>query len=133
METNKVVLRYLDGRVLKGITQNFFPNKDRFHLFPAEKNSPAPLEVLIRDLKAVFIVRDFTGDPGFTERKNFNAGEKTFGKKIEVCFLDGEVMVGSTMGYDLKRQGFFVFPADPKSNNIKAYVISASLRSVRTI
>ena len=131
METIKVVVRYRDGRLLKGITQNFFPNKDRFHIFLADKPSGPPTEVFIRDLKAVFVVRDFGGNPEYKERKEFGGGEKVFGTKIEVTFLDGEVLVGSTMGYDLKRQGFFIFPADPQSNNLRAFVVSVAVKHVR--
>jgi hypothetical protein len=133
MEPIKVVLRYIDGRVLKGFTQNFYPNKDRFHLFPADKSSELAKEVFIRDLKALFIVRDFIGDPSYDEQKNFSAGEKTLGRRVEVNFRDGEIIVGSTLGYDQKRNGFFIYPADPKSNNIKAYIISSAIRMVRQI
>jgi len=133
MEPIKVVLRYIDGRVLKGFTQNFYPNKDRFHLFPADKSSDLAKEVLLRELKALFIVRDFIGDPSYDEQKNFSAGEKTFGRKVEVTFLDGEIIVGSTLGYDLKRNGFFIFPVDPKSNNIRAFVMSSAIKIVRQI
>jgi hypothetical protein len=133
MEPIKVVLRYIDGRVLKGFTQNFYPNKDRFHLFPADKSSDLPKEVFIRDLKALFIVRDFIGDPSYDEQKNFSAGEKTLGRRVEVTFQDGEIIVGSTLGYDQKRNGFFIYPADPKSNNIKAYLISSAIKMVRQI
>ena len=133
METVKVVLRYNDGRVLKGFTQNFYPNKDRFHLFPADKSSDVPKEVFLRELKALFIVRDFIGDPSHDEQKSFPSGEKTFGRRVEIAFQDGEIMVGSTLGYDLKRNGFFIFPADPKSNNIRAFVMSSAIRIVRQI
>jgi hypothetical protein len=50
---------------------------------------------------------------------------------VEVTFKDGEVLVGSTLGYDPNRQGFFVFPADPKGNNIRAYVVSSAVVKVR--
>ena len=133
METIKVVLRYIDGRVLKGFTQNFYPNKDRFHLFPADKSSDLAKEVLIRELKALFIVRDFIGDPSYDEQKNFSAGEKTFGRRVKVIFQDGEIIVGSTLGYDLKRNGFFISPADPKSNNIRAFVMSSAIKIVHQI
>jgi hypothetical protein len=133
METVKVVVRYKDGNILKGVTQNFFPNKDRFHLFLVDNSSGPPAEILIKDLKAVFIVRDFAGNPEYHERKDFEAGGKTIGTKIEVTFQDGEVLVGSTMGYDLKRQGFFVFPADPQSNNLRAFVVSAAIKNVRQL
>jgi len=131
MEPIKVVLRYIDGKVLKGYTQNFYPNKDRFHLFSVDRPSEVPIEVSLRDLKALFIVRDFAGDPSYEEQKNFPPGEKTFGRRVEVTFEDGEIMVGSTLGYDLKRKGFFIYPADPKSNNIRAFVLSSAVRRVR--
>jgi hypothetical protein len=50
---------------------------------------------------------------------------------VEVTFIDGEVLVGSTLGYDPKQQGFFIFPADPKSNNIRVYVVSSAAEKVR--
>lgn len=45
--------------------------------------------------------------------------------------MDGEVLVSSTLGYDPKRQGFFIFPADPKSNNIRVYAVSSGVKKVR--
>ena len=60
-EINKVVVRYLDGRVLKGMTEDFFPNRPLFHLRPLD--SQGTVDVRSRDLKAVFFVRDFAGDP----------------------------------------------------------------------
>jgi len=52
MEPIKVVVRYANGRVIKGFTQDFFPNKDRFHLYPAAKPSGEATEVLVKELKA---------------------------------------------------------------------------------
>jgi hypothetical protein len=40
-------------------------------------------------------------------------------------------MVGSTMGYDPHRQGFFFFPADPQSNNLRVLVVAAAVSNVR--
>lgn len=130
MERLKVVARYKDGKVIKGFTNDFFPNKDRFHLFPPDNPSANGIEVLIGRLKAVFIVRDFIGNPLYNERKEYIEGEKYSGVKVEVTFEDGEVLVGSTLGYDPKRQGFFLFPADPKSNNIRIFVVSSALKNV---
>jgi len=133
MEPLKVVARYVDGRMLKGLSQDFFPNKDRFHIHPAEKPSGEGVEVFFKELKAVFFVRDFAGDSQYDERKSYMAGEKTSGRKIEVTFKDGEVMVGSTLGYDPSRPGFFLFPADPKSNNIRVFAVTTALKKVRYI
>jgi len=131
MEKIKVVVRYSDGRLIKGFTEDFFPNKERFHLMPANNHSGGAIEVSIKDLKAIFMVRDFIGAPLYRERKKYMEGEKPSGKKVEVTFTDGEVLVGSTLGYDPKRQGFFIFPADSKSNNIRVYVVSSAAEKVR--
>ena len=133
MEPVKVVLRYIEGRVLKGFTQNFFPGKDRFHLFSIEKPSGPPTEVFLKDLKAVFVVKTFRGKPGHEEQKNFKEAEKTFGRKVEVVFRDGEIMVGSTLSYDLKKKGFFIFPADSHSNNLKIFLVSSAVKYVRQV
>jgi len=90
-----------------------------------------PVEIQVNELKAVFFVRDFLGNKGHDERKGLAPGEKVQGRLIEVTFKDGEVLVGSTTGYDPKRPGFFFFPIDPKSNNIKAYILSSAVRGVR--
>ena len=131
MEKVKVVVRYSGGRLIKGFTQDFFPTKKLFHLTRADNPSGKPIEVFIEDLKAIFIVGDFVGHPLYNERKKYIEGEKPSGQKVEVTFIDGEVLVGSTLGYDPKRQGFFIFPADPKSNNIRIYVISSFVEKVR--
>ena len=36
MEVNKIVARYRNGRTRKGYTENFFPNKPKFHLRPLD-------------------------------------------------------------------------------------------------
>ena len=134
MEPTKVVARYATGAVVKGFTQDFFPNKDRFHMIPADQPTSRTIEVSVQRLKAVFIVRDFNGNPHYHERKRYIEGENPSGLKLEVRFADGEVIVGSTLlGYDPKRQGFFLVPADPKSNNIRIFVVSSALKSVRQL
>ena len=128
----RVVARYTDGRVIKGFTQDFFPNKDRFHLILDENRRT--VEALLPRLKAVFFVRDFSGDSQYQERKRYLQGENPGGVKLEVTFADGEVLVGSTpLGYDPKRQGFFVTPADPGSNNLRVFVVASAVKGVRQL
>jgi hypothetical protein len=50
---------------------------------------------------------------------------------VEITFTDGETLVGSTLGYDPKRPGFFIFPADPESNNARVFALSKAVRLVR--
>ena len=131
MEKVKVVVRYSCGKLIRGFTEDFFPAKDRFHLTPVDNPCGVPIEVSMKDLKAIFVVRDFIGHCLYKERKKYIQEEKPSGKKVEVTFMDGEVLVGSTLSYDPKRQGFFIFPADPKSNNIRVYVVSSVVEKVR--
>jgi hypothetical protein len=134
MEPTKVVVKYTNGKVIKGFMQNFSPTKDWFHLIPPDKHSGDAIEVLIDRLKAIFVVRDFHGNPQFEERSFYMEGENPPGLKLEVTFEDGEVMVGSTvLNYDPKRQGNFIIPADPNSNNLRVFVVSSAVKSVRQL
>ena len=80
-------------------------------------------------LKAVFFVRDFAGNAAYVEQKT--ADQPQHGRKVEVTFIDGEVILGSTLSYRPDGQGFFVVPTDPGSNNIRIFVMSGSVRHVR--
>ena len=133
MERVKVVVRYAAGDLIKGFTQDFFPNKESFHIFQADQSPSKPIEVLVRDLKAIFVVRDFTGNSRYSDQKKFMEGDRISGKRVEVSFADGEVMIGSTLGYDKNRLGFFIFPADPNSNNIRVFAISSAIREIRRL
>jgi hypothetical protein len=134
MDAVKVVVRYADGKVIKGYTQDFFPNKDRFHLQPQQKSTGQDTQqVLVKDLKAIFFVRDFGGNPTYDERRQFADSDKPQGRKMEILFKDGEKLVGSTLGYEPSRPGFFIHPADDKSNNIRVFVVQAFVDKVRNI
>ena len=130
-QTYKVVARYADTRVAKGFTEDFHPDKPRFSLRPPTAAAEAkPVEV--RDLKAVFFVRDFAGDPRYQERKRFDDSERPPGRKAEVTFYDGEILVGSTTtGYVPDRTGFFLTPADPRSNNLRVFAVTDAIRAFR--
>lgn len=128
---NKVVARYRDGRLAKGITEDFSALKEAFHLIP-HPGGPGERSVEIRlaDLKALFFVWDLFGDAHRRKRNSFEPGKPVPGRKIQVTFEDGEVMVGTTQGYQPGRPGFFVTPADTDSNIERCYVVTASTRQV---
>ncbi len=132
-EPIKVVARYTNGRLIKGFTYDFFPNKDRFHVTPADHTSGKPIEVTVNDLKAVFVVRDFGGDPHYVERKVYPKEGIPYGVPLEITFTDAEVMLGSSMGFDPKRSGFFISPFDPMNNNLRVFVVSSAVKRVRQL
>lgn len=128
---NKIVVRYRDGRVLKGFTSDFFPTKDVFHLATSNAPGGKTIEVRVADLKALFFVKDFAGDPTRNDVKAFDPARPQAGRKVTVTFSDGEVLVGTTQGYDPARAGFFVVPADPGSNNDRCFVVTAAVKGVK--
>jgi len=128
---NKIVVRYQDGRLKKGYTSDFMPNKDIFHVIAADNPTAAkPVTVNMLELKAVFFVKDFVGNSGYNDKKDFDPIKPVSGRKIKVVFKDGETLVGTTQGYQPGRQGFFVFPADPQSNIERFFVVSLAAKSV---
>ncbi|MHB8833800.1 MAG: DUF6982 domain-containing protein [Desulfobacteria bacterium] len=50
---------------------------------------------------------------------------------MEVTCKDGEVIVGTTTGYDPKRTGFFLFPIDPSANNSRVFVVTSAVGTAR--
>ena len=131
MTPNKVVARYQDGRILKGFASDFLPNKDMFHLALADSPPGSkPVEVKVAELKAVFFVKDFAGNPDYKDSEEFDASKPVIGRKIKVLFSDGELLVGTTQGYQQGRAGFFVIPADPRSNIERCYVVTAAAHRI---
>ena len=122
----QVVVHFADGRLLKGQATDFFPNKETFHM--TEKDSQKISEVKVAELKGIFFVKTFEGNPVRPERKDVERAG--MGKRIQVKFKDGEVLLGYTSGYSPDRTGFFVFPSDPESNNEKVFVVTAATENV---
>ena len=134
MIQNKIVVRFQDGRIMKGITSDFMPNKDSFHILPMDAlPNVKPLPVAVRELKAVFFVKDFAGDPQYQDKKEFDSTRPVTGRKIKVVFKDGELLIGTTQGYQPGRPGFFVIPIDPNANSDRCFVVSAATNQVSLV
>jgi hypothetical protein len=126
----KVVVRYRDGRILRGYTRDFNVVRPQFHFSP-DPAAGDSLVVPLTQLKALFFVRDFAGDPAYKAQHVFTAPRH--GRPLEVTFDDGEVLLGSTLNYQPDAHGFVVHPADTNGNNIRVFVSSAAVRHVRFI
>ena len=126
---NKVVVAYLDGRRLRGCVYDFSPLKDVFRLAEGDLSPQKGAEINLKELKAVFFVKDFRGDSRYRESKKMEEGKP--GRRIEVTFSDGEKIVGTTQAYNPKNKGFFVFPADSKSNSLRIFVVNWNVRDVK--
>jgi hypothetical protein len=47
-----------------------------------------------------------------------------------VVFKDGEVLVGTTLGYQPGRPGFFLLPVDPASNMERCFVVARATEKI---
>jgi hypothetical protein len=128
METNKVVVRFKDGSIMKGKTNDFFPNKTSFHL---ETLNGETKTIDVEKLKAFFWVKDYEGNKNYDE--DYEDEIAGTGRKIIVKFSDGESIIGYTLGYSPDRQGFFMTPADLKSNNQRIFVIKSASEKIEFI
>lgn len=133
---NRVVVRFLDGRIERGYTTDFQPHKEVFHLVSKGEGTQQGKSLAIRmaNLKAVFFVKELHGldkdrpvvKREFTELKD----KKLIGKKVQVEFVDGEVLNGITLGYSPQRRGFFFTPIDPESNNERIFAVLSAVKEI---
>jgi len=126
MQTNKIIVRFKDGMIMKGNTSDFFPNKVRFHL---NRRDGKAEEIDIENLKAVFFVKDFEGNKDY--QKKYEDSIHGAGRKIEIEFTDGESITGYALGYSPDRHGFFMTPADLSSNNERIFVVKSATTHIK--
>jgi hypothetical protein len=128
---NKIVVRCLDGRVLKGYTLDFVPSKDVFHLMDADDESKVSA-ISAKGLKALFFVKTFEGNKSRKPDPSMLGG-RAGGLWLKVTFVDGEVIEGTTNAYVPGRKGFFLVPADRGDNNERAYIFADATRKIEVL
>lgn len=126
MLRNKIVAHYKDHQVVKGISNNFFPNKFFFNL---ESTSGESSRIDIDNLKAVFFTKEFEGNKD--HEYDYSHEIPGAGRKIEVEFFDGEIVIGYTLAYSSDRQGFFLTPADVNGNNERVFVVNSATKKTQ--
>src|SRR5215213_2996037 len=106
---HKVVARYIDGRVVKGISHDINPKRPFCHI----RTDNGTLSVKLLDLKALFFVKDLVGDAKRKDGHTVETGDrrKPGARPIEIEFGDGERVVGLTVGYPPQGPFFYMLPA----------------------
>ena len=129
--THNVVAHYLDGTLLKGVCLNVDPKRPMCHV---ETNERGMVEVRFADLKALFFVRSFDGDPGRRDENSLDPGDPRLigARAVELTFRDGERLVAITPHLPPKSL-FFALPVDTKSNNDRVLVNQAACTSITAI
>jgi hypothetical protein len=135
---NFVVARYRDGKIVRGVTHDFGPQKKVFHVSTIGEEGGGgegkAHEIHFSELKAVFFVKTLEGRKGPPPLKGLMEDklESPASLKMRITFFDGEVLVGTTHGYTPNREGFFVAPLEKDSNNLRVFVISSAVKKVET-
>lgn len=144
-DAEKVVVRFLNGKMLKGVVRNFSADATELHFDDADTGNEH--RIPLAELKAVFFVKSLEGDHTHREKKAFGVRRDAdhLGKKIYIKFKDGENLYGFVrgdipwkQGYFVSEphgsaQGFFITPTDSESNNIRIFIIGGSIRDITAI
>jgi len=135
----KVVVRFRDGKLMKGYLTEFTVQSDTVTF--RGQNTGNTLQVPIDELKAVFFVKTFDGFHEYVEKKAFGT-RKLEGCKVVVKFTDNEILVGIIdgevpwdKGFSLAKlgdnaKGFFLTPADGDTNNDRVFVVGSAIQDI---
>ncbi|MCI0465381.1 MAG: hypothetical protein L0Z62_51330 [Gemmataceae bacterium] len=127
-QPQRVVIHYLDGRLLRGYSKFFFRGQDSVRVLDLRRRT---VRVPLGEIKAVFFVRRLRGRTDYHEAKRFTTASPRFGRKVEIRFRDGEVLRGRALDYRPEESGFYLKPSDPQSNNEMVFVPVSALRRVK--
>jgi hypothetical protein len=134
MLKKKVVVKYQNEEIIKGWVEKFQFDRDTFILYPLiEYSEEERIEINFDSLKAVFFVKDFTGDKNYKKVRTFDVELKITPsqRKLIVIFKDGENLYGTSHDYGRYKVGFFVYPIDPKDNSDRIFVVHSAVVSIR--
>ena len=127
----KLIVRYRDGRLLKGYSKGLQPGTGHVHVSTVPDGPVSSrITVPLSHLKALFFVHEFEGRTA----PPVDAKPRTDllrGRTVTITFLDGEVLTGTTLTYSGDGPGFFVLPLDEASNNEQIFVVTAAVRHMQ--
>ena len=129
----KVVVQRLDHEAIKGfVDAASFLRPDAIEMLDREGRA---LTVPLGEIKGVFFVREFDGNPRRSERKLFESRPRMAGLWVRMTFKDKEVLEGLLPAnlIELSPEGFLLTPADLYSNNLKIFVPRSALNDVSVL
>jgi hypothetical protein len=117
----KLILRRRDGSMTRCTTYSHF--SAAFQSIKVINTDGKVDSVPLSELKAIFFVKDFGGNPHYHAHGDFSDESPKAGKAVKVTFHDGEIMRGRVINMSEGHSGFFIFPADPLDNNEKVFIV----------
>jgi hypothetical protein len=142
----KVVIRFGSGGTAKGCVAarnesdlaDLFgtPNVDNPGSIQMRSNETNTMvDVPLRDVKAVFVVKSFRGDSKRKGIRFYANGPGVGGIWVEIRFRDNEVIEGTIENSvrHLLGEGLLLRPSDEESNNLAVYINKAAIASYRVL
>ncbi len=138
VSNQKVVIRYTDGRVLRGFVRK---RKDTAledtlpDSLVVKESDGKRVKVVASDIKAIFFVKSFEGNQDYTEFKVFSNRPSGKGVWVRVQFKDGEVIEGVAPNCfeTYSKALFYITPPDPRSNNQGVLVSKHYLKEMQVL
>ncbi len=126
----KVVLHTREHKIHRGFSKKEFIGKNVRILDENGNESTFPL----KDLKAVFFVKEFNGDPAYDEVLFLKKNTHRPWLWVHVEFEDGETIEGKIRNSEEiinGSDGFFVWISDEYSNSESVYIVKNSIRKFK--
>lgn len=146
MQDRKVVIHVCSGEVIKGYV-DASEDVDPVTLFEDSQDvsfqvitvrtvgTKTALEIPLGNIKAVFFVKSFRGEPSRKDLRFYSNGPEVGKIWAEIRFKDNEVLEGliENSVSHLVGDGFVVRPTDIGSNNLLVYISKAAVDSFRVL
>ncbi len=134
----KVVIRYMNGRLLRGymdVDDQLTIQGQLSETIFIDSVEGKPVEVRPSEIKAIFFVRSFEGKADYSEFKIFSNRPAGKGVWIRVRFSDGEIIEGVAPNcFDtFSKPVFYMTPPDPVSNNQAVLVSKRFLKEMQVL
>lgn len=129
----KVVIRKLDKTLVCGyVDPHSYLGAEAVDLLAHDGHLTS---IPLGQVKGVFFVRDFEGNPKRPERKVFHSRPRQSGLWVRMIFKDNEVLEGLTPNnlLGLDPAGFYISPPDMYSNNLRIFVPRRSLKEMEVL
>ncbi len=128
----RVVVRKLDKGLIKGFLDPKGYLASEIEVLDREGRL---VHVPMSEIKAVFFVRDFEGNPDRAERKVFRSRPRLAGLWVRMTFKDNEVLEALLPNnlLEVDPLGYLVTPPDVYSNNLRFFIPRTALTEMEVI
>jgi len=128
----RVVVRKLDKGLIKGFLDPRAPFAGQIEVLDRDgRLTHLPMS----EVKGIFYVRDFEGNPERAERKVFRSRPRLAGLWVRMTFTDTEVLEALLPNnlLEIDPLGYLVTPLDVYSNNVRIFIPRTALSKMEVL